>query len=639
VPVDRVLIYIALCRVFKNSLVAFSLCALLILAASGCKVVKDVNKQPLPSSHVDTTHAKKEPKWVLRNPRLTAADLSQAYFFDSMFVLIGYLQHWRNKTPLPSYDIIELTSTDGVSWKQIPLDTGFLVTNIVKGDGRYVAVKADGTSFTSTDAIRWRRNEFKTPESMHRIGYGNGLFVMVGDSGAIYASTDGIQWNRARSGTREPLFEVVYGSGMFYAHSYCKIYRSKSGKEWQELKQQDHPPCNINTLLISNSQLYVEVTDGLHRNDIYRSDSGEVWQLWSNHYINTPSNSFSIVKVTIKNEIDYLFAFVGCKGTVAISDNGQDWHMQDTLFDADLNSIAYGNERYVAVGNNGTVLTSKNILNDGFGWSWRNQAPPVDINAITYGGSRYVAVGNHGLIITSMNGLDWSVASFDSVTKFVSVAYGNGKFIVLGDNGCVKLSSDGISWVDSGFITPCNQRRLTSVTYGLGMFIAYGENSRQRSLDGKKWEECYGPPTGCKHIVFEKDKFIAATENEELYSSGDGTSWSFFASGGAQIDDFVFVDTLLIATNGNTLLIPKVPEEEGSEWSPLDPKQYKKYCKIKHGPIVIAGNDGKCLITDTLRYSIREEACTPAVINAMTYHNGRFVAVGQAGTIVTIEGE
>jgi len=64
--------------------------------------------------------------------------------------------------------------------------------------------------------------------------------------------------------------------------------------------------------------------------------------------------------------------------------------------DKHLLGIAYGKGLFVAVGINGTILTSK----DGISWT-RQKLEIGHPNDVACGNGRFVAVGYHGIIFTS----------------------------------------------------------------------------------------------------------------------------------------------------------------------------------------------------------------------------------------------
>ena len=58
--------------------------------------------------------------------------------------------------------------------------------------------------------------------------------------------------------------------------------------------------------------------------------------------------------------------------------------------------ITYGNNQFVAVGINGTILTSPDAIN----WTSRNSGANT-LDRVTYGNNQFVAVGINGTILTS----------------------------------------------------------------------------------------------------------------------------------------------------------------------------------------------------------------------------------------------
>jgi len=62
-----------------------------------------------------------------------------------------------------------------------------------------------------------------------------------------------------------------------------------------------------------------------------------------------------------------------------------------------LVDVTYGNGIFVAVGLNGTILTSR----DGVKWTKRVSGTKSDLGGVTYGNGTFVAVGEDGTILTS----------------------------------------------------------------------------------------------------------------------------------------------------------------------------------------------------------------------------------------------
>jgi hypothetical protein len=80
-------------------------------------------------------------------------------------------------------------------------------------------------------------------------------------------------------------------------------------------------------------------------------------------------------------------------------------------------------------------------------WHWRNPLPQGNsINSVAFGNGRFVAVGDFGTVLTSTDGLSWSVQDPLGGPGLRKVTYGNGLFVSVGDAGTILTSSDGSNW-------------------------------------------------------------------------------------------------------------------------------------------------------------------------------------------------
>ena len=167
----------------------------------------------------------------------------------------------------------------------------------------------------------------------------------------------------------------------------------------------------------------------------------------------------------------FLFGLIGlivmCQGA-AWADYLDTWHWRNPLPQGHtLLSVAYGNNTFVAVSDNGTILTSS----DGIAWSKRTSHTARALNSVTYGGGIFVAVGNYNTVVTSPDGITWTtrdpgipphppvppqtVGDPRTVT-LTGVSYGNGTFVAVGTYEIIITSTDGATWstrnlVESGY--------------------------------------------------------------------------------------------------------------------------------------------------------------------------------------------
>ncbi|MBL9206613.1 MAG: immunoglobulin domain-containing protein, partial [Opitutaceae bacterium] len=106
--------------------------------------------------------------------------------------------------------------------------------------------------------------------------------------------------------------------------------------------------------------------------------------------------------------------------------------------------IAAGNGRLVAVGSNGTILTST----DGRSWARQVSGTTDWLVGVTYGKDQFVAVGDQGRILVSPDGQTWIPAAHSGTTQRLNnVVYGGGTFVAVGEDGAVVTSTDAMTWV------------------------------------------------------------------------------------------------------------------------------------------------------------------------------------------------
>jgi len=104
---------------------------------------------------------------------------------------------------------------------------------------------------------------------------------------------------------------------------------------------------------------------------------------------------------------------------------------------------------------------------------------------VSYGNRVFVAVGNEGKLVTSLDGVTWTNRNSRTDERLRGIAFGNGIFVVVGYAGTVITSKDGVSWKirDSG-----TNERLQMVTYDGDTFVAVGKGIILISPNGTRWK-------------------------------------------------------------------------------------------------------------------------------------------------------
>ena len=377
------------------------------------------------------------------------------------------------------------------------------------------------------------------------------------------------------------------------------------------------------------------------------------------------------------------------RGSVATSPDGEHWVKQFPITSESLNSVAFGNGRFVIVGNNGKVFTSTAGLEwetqtltavgrpnlrgvvfdqglfvtvsgdangsiwtspDGSNWTNRGVDFGVSFMAIGVGGGKFIAVGN--TIMVSTNGLNWEPVEvttnyFELEIVLDHIAGGNGLFLASGgvsadSRNVLAASATGQEWQD---ITATNELSLCQVTCGNGCFAAVDANSGGIcvSTDGRAWTapviiSSGGRTWSAPHLCFENGHFVASGDYGLLATSSDGTSWPSHQ----QQQAIPFIPSKIINVAGRYFAAggasAVATSTNGSDWEVLFTPTSANSLVYGDGTLVTVGggdqiassHDGGVTWTDRsphLHYGTR----TPS-LNRISYGGGVFVAVGSLST-------
>ncbi|MFC9775362.1 cadherin-like beta sandwich domain-containing protein [Paenibacillus chitinolyticus] len=260
----------------------------------------------------------------------------------------------------------------------------------------------------------------------------------------------------------------------------------------------------------------------------------------------------------------------------------------------DLNQVAYGNGKWAAVGNLGTIMTSS----DGLSWSKTTIGLPSAVG-VNYAGNQWIVTGASGKIATSPDAVTWTVRSTGASASLSAAAYNGTVWVIAGYSGVILSSPDGIVWTPRTSGTAAN---FYSVTYGGGLFVAVGSSGTIRtSPDGITWTMRSGSPEDLMGVNYGAGQFVAGGSNQRVLTSSDGITWT------PRTVSVAGMNLYGIAYGAN---------------------KFVAVGDIGGGPGAIASSP------DGITWSA-EKTGIGGFLNHVGFANGRFVTVGGSGTMLT----
>jgi hypothetical protein len=257
-----------------------------------------------------------------------------------------------------------------------------------------------------------------------------------------------------------------------------------------------------------------------------------------------------------------------------------------------LGAVAYGNGRWVAVGDGGIVLYSL----DSETWQAAPSVTTKDLYSIVFANGLFAVGGSERAILTSTNGIDWKSHSGAGASPNFGAAFGNGRFVLAGGSR-IYISEEGDIWEPR--LSPFDDT-VSGLTFGeVFVGVGYDDNdvgSIFTSTDGVSWTAQTVPPNeGLLGVGFGNGTYVAVGSVGAAAVSTNSTSWT-------------------AATTGT------INDLWGTEYG--------------HGAFVAVGWGGVILTSpDGSAWTQRSSGTTNALYG-IGYGNRQFVAVGRNGTIL-----
>ncbi len=266
-----------------------------------------------------------------------------------------------------------------------------------------------------------------------------------------------------------------------------------------------------------------------------------------------------------------------------------------------LRAVAWSGSQFVAVGYNGTVPGTYNILTspDGVTWTSRNSGSSATLYGVAWSGAQFAAVGDYGYILTSPDGITWTSRASGTGNALFGVTWSGTQFVAVGVSGTILTSPDGFTWTPE---TSGNRNDLRSVTWSGNEYVAVG-NVTLISPDGVKWTatDSYA---GWMGVASSASQVVKVGQYGNISTSPDGVIWTAQTTQPTSLYGVIWTGTEFVAVGGGgTGYI--ITSRDGVTWTSQTPG------------------------TSAILYG------QSATLYGVAWSGSRLVAVGTSGYIVT----
>lgn len=336
--------------------------------------------------------------------------------------------------------------------------------------------------------------------------YGGDHLVAVGAAGSVVISdTPGGAWRRERSGTQRPLF------GSLWDASTEQLVAFGAGDELRIRKG------NISLTSVSRGKGRIEPAEI----QVIRGKQGLFKLL--------PDAGQRIASVR------------GCPGTLVEDRFITDLILVPCALEVEfepattqpeqpalneINDILVADGQYIAVGNEGRILTSS----DGTNWMLRESGTSENLAEIVRGDAGYLVLGWNATLLRSADGIVWSGTRPEGAETLYSLTwYPGDQLYITSDGLTLYLSSDGEIWQPRAFPEQLASRYTHGIYWNdpLGQFLVRVGDEMWRSTDGLEWSaDSQLPLVYSYRDLLERDDQIFWPVGYRLYRSEDRIQWT-----------------------------------------------------------------------------------------------------------------
>lgn len=266
---------------------------------------------------------------------------------------------------------------------------------------------------------------------------------------------------------------------------------------------------------------------------------------------NIPTQAPGTEYIAVASGRGNVVAIPSADNAIAIRESGQSsWTTSTLPVSASWVDIAYGNDYWVIISQNGTSIPGSVVLVSNSNLAtWKTFYLPsiTTWKKVIYGNGKFVAIAtsSNASAYSTSYGSSWTASTLPGSIGWIDIAYGANIFVALSSTAGgsptqqIAYTTTGASW------TYGNMPRSTTwsaIAYGNGRFVAISSSSGTAaySLDGITWKESLYEVSGTT-LSYGNGVFVAVTDNSTtVFTSEDGIVWKTRTGFLKQVNDSTF---------------------------------------------------------------------------------------------------
>ena len=387
-----------------------------------------------------------------------------------------------------------MTSEDGFNWSFVPVAQKNKWQSVTYGNNLFVAVASNGTNtiMTSPNGSIWTMRTTPTYLPLKSVTYMptnnsvSGKFIAISEDDIFnliatsitvskaFSSTNGETWTNLNISQEKSWALVNFANSVFVGLANTgkhRLFNALSNGYFFITSELINSTIDLNSTWTSIMYAfgYHMAVSSTGDSRFIRSADGITWESFSNL---STSNAWR--RIRNNSTLTVAIATTGTNKIAYSSNNGTTWITTTSQDTKTLEDMVYGADKWVAVSSSASAGGRIAYSTDLITWTNITTYDSQQWVSIAYANNTYVAVGQNGTnrILYSSNGIAWSVSNISVTKVWTIVKYLQNGFFALNTDNEIYYSVNGQgNWYKIVFTVNTTGVTFTNFATSSQMFV------------------------------------------------------------------------------------------------------------------------------------------------------------------------